>query len=122
MDESELRALLQADDEPPPRAVTLADVHRRVRDIRRRRTRTTGGLLMAGLALVAAIVIPVRAASPVDYVWYGTLSSPTPTGPGVYGNFMPGAEIYRAEYRTGGRKERFGYDATGRRVGLTLMC
>ncbi|MDF5757883.1 hypothetical protein [Spongiactinospora sp. TRM90649] len=122
MDETELRALLQADDDPAPRAVTLADVRRRVRAIRTRRIRTAGGVLMAGIALVAAVVLPGRAASPSGDVWDRAMTGPSAQVRPFYYSFSPGKELYQAEYDRGGSLKRFGYDGTGRRVGVTVEC
>jgi hypothetical protein len=120
MDETELRALLQADDCTEPRAVTVADVDRRVRAIRRRRIQTAGSLLMVGVALVAAIVLPGRTAAPADDIWSGVMSRPSP-GAFRY-EFSPGPVLYLAEHDRGGRRTGFRFDATGKRVGIAVEC
>ncbi|MET9066132.1 hypothetical protein [Streptosporangium sandarakinum] len=78
--ESELREILAAEGDDGRRGgVTVADVDRRVRRIRRRRAAALGGTLAAGLAAVAALTLPDGGVTAVpDDVWTGVMARPTP--------------------------------------------
>ncbi|GGP83568.1 hypothetical protein [Streptosporangium pseudovulgare] len=78
--EPELREILAAEGDDGHRGgVTVADVDRRVRRIRRRRAAALGGTLAAGLAVVAALTLPGGGVTAVpDDVWTGVMAQPTP--------------------------------------------
>jgi hypothetical protein len=78
--ESELREILDREsDDGLHGGVTVADVDRRVRRIKRRRLRALGGAVAAGLAAALAFTLPTGGAAPVpDDIWTGVMAQPSP--------------------------------------------
>ncbi|MFJ2029856.1 hypothetical protein [Streptosporangium sp. NPDC087985] len=109
--ESELREILEREGaDGLHRGVTVADVDRRARRIRRRRARFLGGVAAVGLAVAAAFTLPTGSAGTVpDDVWTGVMAQPSPAVPTVsrpVGEPVVGGEIANRAYTVGGvRKE-----------------
>ncbi|MFF5211494.1 hypothetical protein [Streptosporangium sp. NPDC000396] len=78
--ESDLREILSRESEDGlHRGVTVADVDRRVRRIKRRRLRALGGAVAAGLAVAAAFTLPGGGTVAVpDDIWTGVMAQPSP--------------------------------------------
>jgi YD repeat-containing protein len=130
LNETDLRELLDIDSsggDVHRQGVTVADVDRRARSIRRRRVRAVGGLLAAGLAVTAAVYLPAAfhgpGGEPPDRdVWTGVMAQPPPADERPVKVFHAGRELHRTQGRRGGSLERFTFNASGRRIGVTLTC
>ncbi|MGV9776909.1 hypothetical protein [Streptosporangium sp. NPDC003464] len=126
--ESELREILgQEGGDGPPRGVTVADVDRRARRIRRRRLQALGGTVAAGLAAAMAFTLPAGGVTPVpDDLWTGVMAQPSPVLPTVSWpgreDMVPRGEIARRDYRVAGRRERLRVEAGEARIMVQVMC
>ncbi|MET8338039.1 hypothetical protein ABZV14_10785 [Streptosporangium canum] len=125
--ESELREILDREsDDGLHGGVTVADVDRRARGIRRRRLGALGGVAALGLAAALAFTLPGNGAVDVpDGLWTGVMAQPSPVTPTVsrpVGDLMIGPDIAKREYRTAGTREEFRV-VTGRvPVSVQVMC
>ncbi|OUC94075.1 hypothetical protein [Streptosporangium minutum] len=125
--ESDLREILsQESDDGLHRGVTVADVDRRVRRIKRRRLGALGGTVAAGLAAALAFTLPAGGAAPApDDLWTGVMAQPSPVMPTVsrpVGDLMIGPDIAKQEYKKAGTREEFRV-VTGRvPVSVQVMC
>ncbi|MEU0567508.1 hypothetical protein ABZ297_19275 [Nonomuraea sp. NPDC005983] len=104
--EQDLREMLDRDSgDAPPKGVTVADVDRRVRGIRRRRTAVLGAIAAAALAVTAG-VLPQQ-----GDVTRAALTPPQAAEP-----------LVTKVYRQGGRAETFTFTAAGREASLSVGC
>ncbi|MEV4749430.1 hypothetical protein AB0K21_23875 [Streptosporangium sp. NPDC049248] len=109
--ESELREILAGDrGEDHNRGVAVADVHRRVRAIRRRRWGAAGAAAAALTVAVALNVLPGGGTANGTDVWTGVMARPSadmPTTSQPFGEPYPGREVVTRGYHTGGTREEF---------------
>ncbi|MER5646714.1 hypothetical protein [Streptosporangium sp. NPDC002524] len=127
--ESELREILNGDGdgdgrEGHNRGVTVADVHRRVRAIRRRRWTTAGAV---AAVLVAAVALNTSAGGVADDldIWTGVMARPSPTIPTTsrpLGEPHPLREIASGNYRTGGTREELQIGSGNNSLGVNVYC
>ncbi|GAA0370076.1 hypothetical protein GCM10009530_20220 [Microbispora corallina] len=117
MTETELRDLLAGDSAGPPGRVTVADVGRRVRRMRRRRA-AAGVALAAGVAAVALAprTIPVAA----DDTWIATPASPAPTPSVMY--IPDGRVVLDEEIGTGGLVRTYPYTGGSGPATVQVAC
>ncbi|MEV0592283.1 hypothetical protein [Nonomuraea cavernae] len=120
MTEHDLRELLERDSQDGPhRGVTVADVGRRVRRIRRRRVQVLGSLTAAAAAVVMAAWLPSAGTAPAPAgVWTGELAQPTPT------RTISLAPLHSSAYERGGTRETFSavWAPEVRKVGFWITC
>ncbi|MEU6740391.1 hypothetical protein [Streptosporangium sandarakinum] len=119
--ESELREILAAEGDDGRRGgVTVADVDRRVRRIRRRRAAALGGTLAAGLAAVAALTLPGGVTAVPDDVWTGVMAQPTPR----YGARYVDDVVLEKRFSTMGERLSLGLPARpyGTMTRVTVNC
>ncbi|GAA3024961.1 hypothetical protein [Streptosporangium longisporum] len=123
--ESELREILNGDeDEGRGGGVTVADVHRRVRAIRRRRW-AAGGAVAAALAAAVALTTPGGGVADDLDVWTGVMARPSPTVPTMSrppGDLYPGNVIAKGGYTIGGTREELRIGPGGKPLHVTLRC
>jgi hypothetical protein len=125
--ESDLREILTGEGrEDHHRGVTVADVDRRVRAIRRRRLRAVGAV--AGLGIVAglAFAVPQMESTVVpDDIWTGVMTQPTKTprvvstsagGPVFLGSLAGG------QYKEGGVRKEFTVGTGTSQFSVRLWC
>lgn len=122
--EHQLRELLDQDSaDGHYRGVTVADVNRRVRGIRRGRMRVLGALAAGAAVVIAVATLPsATAVAPQDDVWTGALAQPTPDEltraieNGVY------VDRVHKTFTKGGKAETFTFTGTGRKTAITVVC
>ncbi|GAT66073.1 hypothetical protein PS9374_01717 [Planomonospora sphaerica] len=125
--ESDLRDLFDTDSgDGPCRGVTVADVDRRARRIRRRRLGAAGGVAAAGLAVAMAITLPAGTAGVVpEDVWTGVMSrpegSPAVVGTPRGGPFI-GELVAQRGFTGGGVRKELTVPTGGGRIAVTLWC
>ncbi|GLX03600.1 hypothetical protein [Microbispora sp. NBRC 16548] len=124
MTDNDLRDLLARDASVVKGAgVTLADVDRRVRRIRRRRG-AAGAVLAAGLAVAVLVTTAPRAVTiaPGDRPAAAAAAMPGPSlTPGV--SYLAGQRVFlEKETETGGRVLRFPYTGISESVNVRVDC
>ncbi|MEU0481693.1 hypothetical protein ABZ260_21225 [Streptosporangium sp. NPDC006013] len=125
--EFELREILTGDgDDGHSGGVTVADVHRRVRAIRRRRRGAAGAAAAAALTVAVALNVPLGGgtASEAD-VWTGVMAQPsagTPTTSRPLGGPYPGREVVTRGYKTGGTREQLRLGSLTGPATVNLHC
>ncbi|MEU4534007.1 hypothetical protein AB0G15_03970 [Streptosporangium sp. NPDC023825] len=126
--ESELREILNGDGdggEGRNRGVTVAGVHRRIREIRRRRRWTAGGAAAAALAVAVALNTPAGGVTDDLDVWTGVMARPSPTVPTTsqpLGGPYPGDEVANGSYRTGGTREELRIGSGSKPLTVSVHC
>ncbi|SNS17667.1 hypothetical protein SAMN05216276_1005117 [Streptosporangium subroseum] len=125
--ESELREILTGEGrEDRHRGVTVADVDRRVRVIKRRRLRVVGAV--AGLGIVAglAFTVPqVRNTVVPEDIWTGVMAQPTQT-PRVVSTAVGGPILLdmlaNRRYKEGGARKEFTVSTGSSQFSVSLWC
>jgi hypothetical protein len=128
--ESELREILTGEgSDDQHRGVTVADVDRRVRVIRRRRLRVVGAV--AGLGIVAGLAFAVpqvkNTVVPED-IWTGVMTQPTEPAktPKVVstsvGGLMNMGMLDSRRYEEGGVRKGFAVTTGSSRISVRLWC
>lgn len=121
--DSDLRELLEHDsDDGQYRGVTVADVQRRIGQIRRRRYRIAGSAVAAVLAMAVAVGFLPSALSQemrADVLAAPGESVSADSGPD---GFTPGHTLAQRTFRTAGVRERLAYTAAQSPMGLTVYC
>ncbi|MFC4063189.1 hypothetical protein ACFOWE_33330 [Planomonospora corallina] len=126
--ESDLREFLESDSGGGPRGgVTVADVDRRVRRIRRRRLGAAGGAAALGLAVAAALTLPAGPAgtAPGDDVWTGAMSRPDGSPRVVatpLGDPIPKETLLERRFTAGGAREEVTVPTGGAQISVSLWC
>ncbi|MEV0968017.1 hypothetical protein [Microtetraspora glauca] len=127
--ESDLRDLLADESRGGPvEGVTVADVDRRVRRIRRRRLAAATGVLTAGLVVVGALTVPraVTAEAPDD-VWTAVMAQPSPSSSPSPSGRLPSqwrgvAVLAHKAYEQAGVKRRLTFQAGELPLSVYVEC
>ncbi|GGL26204.1 hypothetical protein [Planomonospora parontospora] len=120
--ENDLRDLFDTDSGGGPcRGVTVADVDRRARRIRRRRLGAAGGAAAVGLAVAAAFTVPAGTTDVVpEDVWTGVMSQPEKR----YGARLVTTTVLSERFSDMGRRIRFDVpgQARSQQTWVTVYC
>lgn len=125
--EFELREILAGDSgEDHNRGVAVADVHRRVRAIRRRRWGAAGAAAAAALTVAVALNVPLGGgtASEAD-LWTGVMARPSADPPTVsqpLGEPYPVREVMTRSFGTGGTREELRLGSGSGSMTVTVHC
>lgn len=125
--ESELREILTGEGrEDHHRGVTVADVDRRVRVIRRRRLRVVGAVAGLGIAAGLAFAVPqVRNTVVPEDIWTGVMTQPTKT-PRVVSTAAGGPifldMLANRRYKEGGVRKEFTVTTGSSPFSVRLWC
>ncbi|MEV4380563.1 hypothetical protein [Streptosporangium sp. NPDC049644] len=122
--ESELREILAGDrGEDHNGGVAVADVHRRVRTIRRRRWGAAGAAALT--VAVALNVLPGRGTANGTDVWTGVMARPSadmPTTSQPLGEPYPVREVMTRNFGTGGTREELRLGSGSGSMTVNVYC
>ncbi|MEV4246561.1 hypothetical protein AB0J63_24445 [Streptosporangium canum] len=125
--ESELREILDREsDDGPHGGVTVADVDRRFRRIKRRRAGLLSGAAVAGLAVAAAFTLPAGDAADVPGdLWTGVMTQPTSRHSTVstpVAGTVTREELVVKGFEGGGVRKEFTVATKAAPISVTVWC
>ncbi|GAA4227230.1 hypothetical protein FHR32_000209 [Streptosporangium album] len=126
--ESDLREILRREGEDGLHGgVTVADVDRRARRIRRRRAGVLGGVAALGIVAAAAFALPAAGTATVvpGDPWTGVMAQPSPVLPTVswpIGDPVPSRKLAGRDYTAAGTREKLQVRAGDAPIGARVTC